>query len=138
MRPSKAYLIDPYKKRVSTIVIKSYDDIYKRIGDTYCLGPIFDSGDTLFIDDAGLLKDNQAFFCIHGDHRPLAGYGVILGTDEEGESCDVKLSYEIVVNITYFPLKDAVEKFLRESDYLTPKVRNLSNEEFEQYLRGEL
>lgn len=127
MKPSRGYLIDPYLKTIRDIVVRDYDEINKLIGDTYAIGSRFDNDDTLFVDDSGLLKDNQSYFCIDEDHRPLAGYGVMLGTDYEGECVDVKTSIFDFINMVYFPIKEDVEKFLRETDYLKPKITSFNS-----------
>jgi hypothetical protein len=54
----------------------------------------------LYVDDEGLYVENQVFFNIKGCSQPLAGRGLILGTDDivvsviEGESIDCMSSLE--------------------------------------------
>jgi len=63
-----------------------------------------DQLDTLWIDDEGLLGDleTQAFFTYAGYKQPLAGYGLILGCDDEGASVEPKISIENVINSVKF------------------------------------
>ena len=64
--------------------------------DCFTTGGEFDNLDTVFVDDEGLLKPNN-FFELPGVYpTPLAGNAIILGTNDEGESIDVKTSVETV------------------------------------------
>lgn len=77
-----------------------YKDIYRLGGfDLMTAIALDDKGETLFIDDEGLLKEDlNDCFLLHGPDfnypQPLAGNGVILGTNEEGESVDTALTVE--------------------------------------------
>ena len=55
-----------------------------------------DDSETLYVDDEGLYAENQRFFTWDGYPKPLAGRGLILGTDEEGESIDTDMEPEDV------------------------------------------
>jgi len=75
----KAYLIDPYEGSIEEVEYSGdYEDIYKLID---C--PMFDcvrinrNGDTIYIDDMGLYKDNQEFFMVEGYHSPLCGKALV-------------------------------------------------------------
>ena len=89
----KAYLIDPFAKTVSEVQYNGdYKTIYNLISsdnikvDTFTCVEINDQSDTIYVDDEGLNKNlnQQAFFMFNG--TPLAGKGLVLGTDEEGDS----------------------------------------------------
>lgn len=56
-----------------------------------------DDGDTLYIDDEGLLKDPEFFFTFGSYPQPLAGNGLILGVDEEGDDTDATLPLDKAV-----------------------------------------
>lgn len=88
----KGLLIDPINKKVTEVEFEhSLDEIYKLINcDTFAVPFIFSNNDSLFVDDEGLLKDPEHFFMISEYGRPIAGMGLILGTDEEGESVSAK------------------------------------------------
>lgn len=49
-----------------------------------------DHGDGIFVDDNGLLNNPQRFFLIRDYHSPLAGKGLCLGSDAEGDSIAAK------------------------------------------------
>jgi hypothetical protein len=87
----KAVLIDPYKEEITDI---TYDGNYKSIYplihcDTFAVVRLED-GDDVFVDDEGLLKLTRAtkFFRVPTSPQPLAGYGLIVGSHENGDTVD--------------------------------------------------
>jgi hypothetical protein len=89
----KAYLINPLDRTITTV---DYDGNYKSIHklcdfDTFDVVGLTDDGDTLFVDDEGLIKGPvYQFFGIRGYPALLAGKALILGTDEDGNSIEPK------------------------------------------------
>lgn len=86
--PCKAILIDPVTETVTEVEWNGdFHHIYNLIDcNTYDLARINKHGDAIFVDDEGLFKEQQVFF-IHADYpQPLAGKGLILGCDDQGES----------------------------------------------------
>jgi hypothetical protein len=110
----KAYLIDPYETKVTEVEYSgNYEDIYKLIDcRTFdCVG--IDNGDTIYIDDEGLYRDNQEFFMIEGYHSPLCGKALVLGTDKKGNSQAPKISLtKLKKMITFIPALFVVAKGL--------------------------
>ena len=54
-------------------------------------GYVWPNGDTLYVDDEGLLKPGMRLFGIRRpDGQPLAGNGLIIGSDKRGNSVDAK------------------------------------------------
>jgi hypothetical protein len=89
----RAILIDAKNKTVSEIQIgKDYKEISKAIHvDLFTAPKIFPNGDTLYVDDEGLINGTPDFFFNSELYpHPLAGSGLILGSDDEGESQDAK------------------------------------------------
>ena len=87
-KPCVAILIDPFTCSVTEVEWNGdFHHIYKLIDcDTYDLARINREGDGIFVDDEGLFKEQQAFFH-HADYpSQLAGKGLILGCDDQGES----------------------------------------------------
>lgn len=86
----KAVLIDPYKEEVTDVTYNGdYRQIYEHIrADCFTLVRLTD--DDVFVDDEGLLKlkISTKFFCLPDYPQPLSGYGLILGSNSEGESVD--------------------------------------------------
>jgi hypothetical protein len=85
----KAVLIDPYKEEVTDVTYNGdYKQIYEHIKvDCFALVRLADDDD-VFVDDEGLLKlePSTKFFALPDYPQPLAGYGLVLGNDNEGES----------------------------------------------------
>jgi hypothetical protein len=95
----RAILIDPFTQTIEEVDYSGdYKDIYSLIEcDLFTTVYLPNtSDDTLFVDDEGLYVENQRFFKIDGFEQPLAGRGLLLGTDEEGESIDCMSTVEEV------------------------------------------
>lgn len=90
-----AYLIDPTECTVTPVTYNGdYKQISKHLGCDYFDVVRISDNDAIFVDDEGLLKDGQHFFA-HPDYPdPLAGRGLVLGTDDEGESVSPKVTLE--------------------------------------------
>lgn len=92
-----AFLIDPFTCTIKEVDYSgSYKHIYQLI-DCECFDVvrINDKGDGIFVDDEGLLHDKpQAYFICAPYPNPLAGKGLVLGTDGEGESISPKITIE--------------------------------------------
>lgn len=84
----KSILIDPFAKTVTEVEHDgTLDAIYAAIGaDCVCTVRLDEEGDAVFLDDDGLFKRGQEFFAIGNYPHPLAGKGLVLGCDAEGES----------------------------------------------------
>lgn len=96
----QAILIDPRDK---TIAMTEYDakpgEIVEVLGDSvryFDVVNLYKNRDAAFVDDEGLYADDQ-FFWMHRNYPvPLAGRGILLGCDEEGETVEVKTAIEQV------------------------------------------
>lgn len=98
----RAILIDPFTETISEV---EYDGIYRSIYrllshpeqpvDTFTVVRI-SAEDTIFVDDNGLLNEPTHFFEYYGYPQPLAGKGLILGVDDEGESIATMLDVDYV------------------------------------------
>lgn len=85
----KAILINPFARTITEVEYSgNYQQIYDLIDcDTYDCARINRHGDAIFIDDEGLIHEKEQAFFLHADYpEPLAGKGLVLGCDEEGES----------------------------------------------------
>lgn len=91
-RDVKAVLINPYEESVTDITYDAsdYKNVYPLIRCS-CFTVARLTDDDILIDDEGLLKvDNSTkFFKVNGYPQPLAGYGLVVGTDDEGETVSV-------------------------------------------------
>jgi hypothetical protein len=107
----KAILIDPIERKVTEV---DHDGDYKQICKlidcqtftaVYIDGPPGDedSGrNAIFIDDEGLLNDPRYFFMWRGYPQPLAGKGLILGANEEADSCSTNWTVEQVTAMVQY------------------------------------
>jgi len=96
----RGILINPWLKEITEVdVSEDFRDIYRKLSnplgpkvDCFCIGMNWRNGDTLYVDDEGLLKPGMRLFEIGRiDGQPLAGNGLILGSDAEGNSVDAKI-----------------------------------------------
>ncbi len=101
----RAILIDPEAKTVTEVdyIGKSYRDIYDMIDcETFTVVGI-EHDDAIYVDDEGLLKDDpQFFFTYRGYAQPLAGKGLVLGTDEDGNSTEPVSTLDDIKNRVRF------------------------------------
>lgn len=101
----KAYLIDPTAQTVSQVEYDgNYKSIYKLIDcDTFTTVLLADDNDAIFVDDEGLLKDEPGpFFNLKGYPQPLAGKGLVLGADNEGESVEPTATLDQIKDMISF------------------------------------
>jgi hypothetical protein len=112
----KAYLIDPQAKTVTEVHYNGdFHQIYELIEvELFTVVTIDDIGNAVFIDDEGLLNNPRYFFKLAGYLQPLAGKGLVLGTDDDGESVEPTISLEDVRGMVSF-LEASVQGFV-ESD----------------------
>lgn len=104
----KALLINPEVQQITYIQINDFEDINKAIGSsTFTIAHRFKNGDSIFVDDEGLLKPRRFGFSVKGGYQELfVGMGVVLGGDNDtGESKDVQSDLiDIADSITFINL----------------------------------
>jgi hypothetical protein len=91
----KVVVINSAERKVYQSTISNYKDIYPLLGESVsCFAcPVqFNDSDGLFVDDEGLYNPFEGGFIMAGWSYPICGNGVIIGTDEEGESADCTMS----------------------------------------------
>lgn len=83
----RAYLINPHDQTITEVDYSGdYCQIYDLIEcQTFDVARINDRGDVIYVDDEGMFH-NSEFFDLPGYSQPLAGLGLVLGTNDEGES----------------------------------------------------
>ncbi len=100
----KAFLIDPKERTVTEV---DHDGDYK----TVCalLGcpridaaGINDKGDVIYVDDEGLFVEDPAFFMYKGFPTPMAGKGLVVGTDEEGADIAPSVDMDHLMTTVFF------------------------------------
>jgi hypothetical protein len=105
----KAILIDPFTRTISDAEYDgNYETIYRLI-DCECFDAVTinKNGETVWVDDEGLFKEDQAFFMIAGYPDPLAGKGLVLRTNRHGESVGTQLTVEHLEDMVRFPIISA-------------------------------
>jgi hypothetical protein len=94
----KAFLIDPFTKTITAVEYDgNYKSIYKMLGcDLFDVVELPDFEDAIYVDDEGLMVAacDQAYFMVRELPRPLAGKGLVLGTNDDGESADPLVTIE--------------------------------------------
>lgn len=95
MNNVRAILIDPFKCKIEQIEhdASNYQKIYEVISHPTMdvssferIQPDLASQDSVYVDAQGLLKPTERFFTINDYKTPLAGKGLILGANSEGET----------------------------------------------------
>lgn len=87
------------------LVGDNFTDIYPFIGEqctTFSCPVTFENNDTLYVDDEGLYNDYKYGFAFNDWSYPILGNGLILGTDDEGNSVDCKFTIEDFKDRLYF------------------------------------
>lgn len=109
----RAILIDPFACTVTEVDFdyKDYKSFYPLLShevhpvDVFTMAPndlLEETNDSLYVDDEGLLHGPQRGFLLKGNDQILAGKGIIVGIDDEGESIDPKVTLETVTLSTTF------------------------------------
>ena len=106
----RVILINPFDETVKEAVYGGdYREIYNLIDCRTFDVVSLSNADDLYVDDEGLLKDENRYFSWSG--RNFAGMGLIMGHDDEGETIETTYDLQEVV--------DRVE-FLSEGHKETP------------------
>jgi hypothetical protein len=99
----KAILVNAKARTVTNVEIDDDKDhlqqYYSFIGCDLVTVVNLENGDTMWLDDEGLLKDPKDFFLIRDYPEPLAGNALITGTrwDDEGDHlADTKSTVETI------------------------------------------
>jgi hypothetical protein len=107
----KAILICPFEQTVTEVEhdANDYREIYKALShplhpvDCFTAVSISEQGDVIYVDDNGLLNNPKHFFIWRDYPQPLAGRGLILGTDAaDGETVGTTLRLDYVRRMVMF------------------------------------
>lgn len=100
----KAIFIDAEKRELREMSITDFRDIRAAVADggSFTFAMELENGDTIYVDDEGLVKNYEHFFEVTGGHQPFAGNGLVVGNDEMGESRDVASSIETLRGMVTF------------------------------------
>lgn len=96
----KDFLINAEARTITEVEVPvGYKNIYPFLGegvDMFQCVDISTNGDTIYVDEEGLLKPQSNFFLYKGYNQPLAGNGLVLGTTDAGETVSVKAKLETI------------------------------------------
>jgi len=104
MKEHTGFLIDAKTQSITPVLVGDFRHIQKLIGcDLFCIGAyVNDDGDTLFVDDEGLLNGTEHCFLFDG--RLLMGNGLVVGCNENtGNSRDARIELTELVKRVKFP-----------------------------------
>lgn len=124
----RAILIDPIERIITEVEYdnSTYKNISKAIGAD-CFDIVIidnETNDTVYVDDEGLCKPNYFFQWVSADHLViLAGKGLILSVDEEGETRAAKISLEDVQKAVRFITANEARQLALEEEH--ERLRNL-------------
>jgi hypothetical protein len=106
----KAFLINPFDKTVSEVDYSGdYQDIYKLIDAELFEVVYIDGNNAIYVDEEGLFKNEQAFFQV--GYAMLAGRGLVLGTDDEGESISPAISLkDLAKKVTFLSRAEVMKQ----------------------------
>ena len=111
----KAILIDVYEKEIREVDYDgTLDFIYFNLACRTFDVVRIDDVNSIFVDDEGILKDNLYFEYSASDRVfQLAGNGLILGVDDEGNSISPTLTVEDVKGkVNFLPEGFKVEPYM--------------------------
>ena len=92
----KAILIDAKTREVREVSIKGdLKSLQDAVGGYIELVQLGD-GDDLFVNEEGLLHGEVHFFAIEGYAQPLAGNGIIVGHNGDGDTVSANLTVDWV------------------------------------------
>lgn len=106
----KAFLIDPKAQSITEVDYSGdHHDIYRLIdASTFDVVRLYRTGDGAYIDDEGLFKDEQHFWLHCNYPQPLAGRGLVLGVDEDGETVSPSVTLEQLREEVFFAVPEEV------------------------------
>ena len=94
-------LINPEEKTVTVVEDIEDGDINKLIEASLLDVVRLEYNDAIYVDDEGLFMKHD-FFAVDGLPNPLAGRGLVLGTDSEGYSTDPIHDLTAISNMVKF------------------------------------
>ena len=115
----KALKINTETQTIEEIEINSWKDVAPAIGNgctTFSCPVELDNMDTLYTDDEGLFHDIKGGIMMKGWDYPIVGNIIVQGTDDEGDSIDVKTTKEelekLVIWVTEKAAKEWAAQFI--------------------------
>jgi len=97
--PVRAYLIDPANRSIEEVTLtqkpSALAELYKLLDCSTITAVTLDDKETVYCDDEGLLKGPvYQFFSFKGFDEPIAGKGLVIGIDRDGNDASPTQSLE--------------------------------------------
>lgn len=109
------YLINSLDRTITRVPYDGdYKSIYALIGCDLFDVVRMKNGDAIYVDDEGLLKEdeNLGWFTLKGASFALRGNGLVLGTDEDGDSVSPATDFdEFVKQVLFLSAEDLRQQF---------------------------
>lgn len=131
MRKNKALLIDVSTKTITEIELDShFESISKAIGngcEYFCCPYSFSNEDSMYADDESLLRVDsiKGGFVLDGYGGTIVGNAIILGTDDEGDSVDVKSTCDEISERIIFVDEYMAKHYARQVMSIPPTIKFL-------------
>jgi hypothetical protein len=113
----KGFKINTKERKIEVIEIQTWKDIARNIGNecTMFTAPVvFDNEDTIYSDDEGLYHPFEGGFMMKDWSYPIVGNSLLIGTDDEGDSSDVKTTLEELESMVIWVDKAKCEAWARQ------------------------
>lgn len=123
----KAFLINPLEKTITEVdhnrvsdTEKSLKDIYRLLDcDLIDVVRLNTVGDGIYVDDEGLLKSpsRDSFWAmpeLYGEETAWTGKGLVLGSDEKGDSTAPKITLDELKRIVVFLTPDQLLTYITD------------------------
>jgi hypothetical protein len=82
---AKAYWVNSVERTVTEVECNSLEDMRRYVGGHIELAHVTDQGDTLYVDEEGLMKYDHGFLYYHRQDQMLLGNGLLVGPEVEGD-----------------------------------------------------
>lgn len=109
----KAILINPENKTVTVIELeRGLDAIYKAMDcDIFACPITYPNEDSLYCDDEGLFKAQKGGVIMKNWNYPILGKMLVIGSNDEGDSVDVKSTVEFFTEQIKWLSEDEAENY---------------------------
>ena len=77
----KAYWVNVAERTITAVDYSGLADLKRLVGGYIELAKQWPTGDVLYVDEEGLLKNPKAFFSIPGHPTPIGSNGVVVGRE---------------------------------------------------------
>ena len=122
----RAILIDPFLRVISEVNVDNDLQSFYDILNIRTLAMVnIDNTNSLYIDDNGLLNDNNSLFEIASYAQPLAGRALVVAHNEEGETVETTLDIDQIRSMVGWVDDQTPEEVLKANP---PKIYSWDKE----------